>query len=266
MLELVLTKADLSSLTIVDTETVADSGSNPKKAYTLKNTDVLDAPGVCRTLASLKVLDNYDDDVEVSYISYVEDGDLHPIVAAPGDTVKTIKNRLEGIIKETTKPLGVVTIRLTRSDCERVKLHNGKPMWEKSTNVEEVLGFTLTTNAGNKFSVSIPEYLRMPLFQTHLGIIGLAATALTIEALSEIPENVLVDGVNFDLPDTELDKATLLPDWFYIGVYHPVRVSELMVFLDGYLRMFTPHAVSTAEKEQETKIKDALEKLLEDWK
>nr|DAL06612.1 MAG TPA: hypothetical protein [Caudoviricetes sp.] len=120
--------------------------------------------------------------------------------------------------------------------------------------------------AGSKFSASIPEYLRMPLFQTHLGIIGLAATALTIEALSEIPENVLVDGVYFDLPDTELDKVTLLPDWFYIGVYHPVRVSELMVFLEGYLRMFTPHSVSKSERERETKIKETLEKLIEDWK
>lgn len=44
MLELVLTKADLSSLIIVDAETVADSGSNPKKAYTLKNPGLLDAP------------------------------------------------------------------------------------------------------------------------------------------------------------------------------------------------------------------------------
>ena len=75
-----------------------------------------------------------------------------------------------------------------------------------------------------------------------------------------------MDGVYFDLPDTELDRATLLPDWFYIGVYHPVRVEELMVFLGGYLRMFTPHAVSTAEKEQETKIKETIDKLLEDWK
>ena len=266
MIELVLTKADLAGLYVVDDVTVVDNGHSTKRAYTLKNSGVLDVNGVTRTLAAIGVLDNYEDDIEVSYISYVEDGVIHPIVAAPGDTVKTIKARLEGIIKETTEPLDVATIRLTRSDCERVKLHSGKPMWEKSTNAEEVLGFTLTTNAGNKFSVGIPEYLRMPLFQTHLGIIGLAATALTIEALASIPKNVLIDGVHFDLPDTELDKVTLLPDWFYIGVYHPVRVSELMVFLDGYLRMFTPHAVSTAEKEQETKIKDALEKLLEDWK
>ena len=266
MLELVLTKADLAGLYVVDDVTVVDNGHRPKKAYTLKNPDVLDANGVARTLAVLGILDNYEDDVEVSYISYVEDGALYPVVATPGNTVKTIKARLEGIIKETTEPLGVATIRLTRSDCERIKLHNGKPMWEKITNAEEVLGFTLTTLAGSKFSVSIPEYLRMPLFQTHLGITGLAATALTIEALAAIPENVLIDGVHFDLPDTELDKATLLPDWFYIGVYHPVRVSELKVFLDGYLRMFTPGAVSTAEKERETKIKETIDKLLEDWK
>ena len=266
MIELVLTKEDVTHLSIVDDVTVVDNGNNPKKAYTLKNLEVLDAPGVCRILAAIGVLDNYEDDNEVSYISYVEDGVIHPIVASPGDTVKTIKARLHGIIKETTEPLDVATIRLTRSDCERVKLHNGKPMWEKITNAEEVLGFTLNTLAGSKFSASIPEYLRMPLFQTHLGIIGLAATALTIEALSAIPENVLVDGVHFDLPDTELDKVTLLPDWFYIGVYHPVRVSELTVFLDGYLRMFTPHAVSTPEKERETKIKEAIDKLLEDWK
>lgn len=44
MLELVLTKADLSGLTIVDSDTVADSGSNPKKAYTLENSGLLDAP------------------------------------------------------------------------------------------------------------------------------------------------------------------------------------------------------------------------------
>lgn len=266
MIEFVLTKEDVTHLNIVDDVTVVDNGHSPKKAYTLKNPDVLDANGVARTLAVIGVLDNYEDDTEISYISYVEDGVIHPIVATPGDTVKTIKPRLEGIIKETTEPLDVATIRLTRSDCERVKLHNGRPMWEKITNAEEVLGFTLTTLAGSKFSASIPEYLRMPLFQTHLGITGLEATALMIEALAAIPENVLIDGVHFDLPDTELDKVTLLPDWFHIGVYHPVRVSELMVFLDGYLRMFTPHAVSTAEKEQETKIKETIEKLLEDWK
>lgn len=266
MIELVLTKVDVTHLSIVDEVTVVDNGHRTKRAYTLKNPDVLDANGVTRTLAVLGILENYENDTEVSYISYVEDGVLHPIGATPGSTVKTIKARLEGIIKETTEPLDVATIRLTRSDCERVKLHNGKLMWEKITNAEEVLGFTLTTLAGSKFSASIPEYLRMPLFQTHLGIIGLAATALTMEALSAIPGNVLIDGVHFDLPDTELDKATLLPDWFYIGVHHPVRVGELMKFLDSYLRMFTPRAVSTAEKEPETKIKDALEKLLEDWK
>lgn len=72
MLELVLTKVDLSGLTIVDSDTVADSGSNPKKAYTLENPGLLDAPGVCQTLAAVSVLENYEDDTKVSYISYVE--------------------------------------------------------------------------------------------------------------------------------------------------------------------------------------------------
>ena len=63
-----------------------------------------------------------------------------------------------------------------------------------------------------------------------------------------------------------VDDVTLLPDWFYIGVYRPVRVSELKVFLDGYLRMFTPGAVSTAEKEQEKRIEDTIDELLEDWR
>lgn len=97
-----------------------------------------------------------------------------------------------------------------------------------------------------------------------LAAMVLAATALMIEALAAIPENVLVDGVHFDLPDTELDRVTLLPDWFYIGVYHPIRAKELKVFLEGYLRMFTPRAVSTTEKGQETKIKETTDKLLED--
>lgn len=78
MIEFVLTKEDVTHLSIVDEVTIVDNGHNPKKAYTLENPDVLDAPG---------------------------------------DTVKTIKARLEGIIKETTEPLGVATIRLTRSDC-----------------------------------------------------------------------------------------------------------------------------------------------------
>lgn len=266
MIEFVLTKEDVTCLSIADDVTVVDNGHSTKRAYTLKNSDVLDANSVTRILAAIGVLDNYEDGVEVSYISYVEDGVIHPIVATPGDTVKTIKARLEGIIKETTEPLDVATIRLTRSDCERVKLHSGKPMWEKSTNAEEVLGFTLTTNAGNKLSVSIPEYLRMPLFQTHLGITGLAATALTLEELAQYPANAIVDGVYFDLPDTELDRTSLVPDWFYIGVYHPVRVGELMWFLDGYLCMFTPHAVSKDETKQEERIKETTESLLKDWK
>lgn len=228
MLELVLTKADLSSLTIVDTETVVDSGSNPKKAYTLKNPGLLDAPGVCQTLAAISVLENYEDDTKVSYISYVENGTLYPANIITGSTVAKTKRRLERVIQETTKPLDIINIEITRADCERVKLHSGKPMWEKITDAKDVEGFTLTTIAGNKFSASIPEYLRMPLFQTHLGITGLAATALTLEELAQYPANAIVDGVYFDLPDTELDRTSLIPDWFYIGVYHPVRVGELM--------------------------------------
>lgn len=266
MLELVLTKADLSSLIIVDAETVADSGSNPKKAYTLKNPGLLDAPGVCQTLAAISVLENYEDDTKVSYISYVENGTLYPANIITGSTVAETKRRLEMVIKETTKPLDIVNVEITRADCERVKLHNGKSMWEKTGTAKDIQGFTITTKAGAQFTANIPEYLRMPLFQTKLDIIGLAAKALVLEALSAIPENVLVDGVRFDLPDTELDKVTLLPDWFYIGVYHPVRVSELKVFLDGYLRMFTQGAVSTAEKEQEKRIEDTIDKLLEDWR
>lgn len=89
---------------------------------------------------------------------------------------------------------------------------------------------------------------------------------MTLEELSQYPANAIVDGVFFDLPDTELDRTSLVPNWFYIGVYHPVQVSELMVFLDGYLRMFTPHTVSADEIEQEARIKAAAERLLKDWK
>nr|DAN69407.1 MAG TPA: hypothetical protein [Caudoviricetes sp.] len=45
MIEFVLTKEDVTHLNIVDDNTVADAESNPKKAYTLKNQEVLDAPG-----------------------------------------------------------------------------------------------------------------------------------------------------------------------------------------------------------------------------
>lgn len=264
MLELVLTKADLPGLTIVDTETVVDSGSNPKKAYTLKSPDLLDAPGVCRTLAAIGVLENYESDTEVSYISYVEDGRLYPIVSTPTGTVGEVIRDLKNDIRETTKPLDVINVEITRADCERVKLHSDKPMWEKTKNAEDLLGFTLTTKAGAQFTANIPEYLRMPLFQMHLDIVGLAATALTLEELAQYPENAIVDGVCFDLPDTELDKSTLITEWFYIGVYHPVRVSELMVFLDGYLRMFTPHTVSADEIKREEQIKETINNLLKD--
>lgn len=240
MLELVLTNSDLAGLTVVDNETLVDSGSNPKKAYTLKNPDVLDASGARRILAVLGVLDNYDDDTEISYISYVEDGTLYPVVTTPGDTVTVIREHLNGVIRMSTELLNAVDIRITREDCERVKLHSGKPMWEKTGTAKDIQGFTLTTKNGNKFSVSVPEYLRMPLFQTHLDIVGLAATALTLEALAALPANTIIDRVYFDLPDTELNRATPISGWFYIGVYHPVRASELMRFLDMYLQMFIP--------------------------
>ena len=266
MLELALTKADLSGLTIVDSNTVADSGSNPKKAYTLENPGLLDVPGVCQTLAAVRVLENYESDTEVSYISYVEDGRLYPIVSTPAGTVGEVIRDLKNNIRETTKPLDIISVEITRADCERVKLHSGKPMWEKTVTAKDIQGFTLTTKAGTQFTANIPEYLRMPLFQTHLDIVGLAATALTLEELAQYPANAIVDGVYFDLPDTELDRASLVPDWFYVGVYHPVRVSELRWFLDGYLRMFTQNAVSAADKEHEKSVKAAVNNLLKDWK
>ena len=95
MLELVLTKADLSGLTIVDSDTVIDSGSTPAKAYTLENPGLLDAPGVCQTLAAISTLENYEGDSEVSYISYVEDGTLYPANIITGSTVAETKSRLE---------------------------------------------------------------------------------------------------------------------------------------------------------------------------
>lgn len=266
MLELVLTKADLSGLTIVDSDTVVDSGSTPAKAYTLENPGLLDAPGVCQTLAAVSVLENYEYDTKVSYISYVENGTLHPANIITGSTVAETKSRLEMVIRETTKPLDIINVKITRADCERVKLHSGKLMWEKTETADDIQGFTLTTKAGATFTANVPEYLRMPLFRTQLDVVGLAATALTLEELSQYPANAIVDGVCFDLPDTELDRASLVPNWFYIGVYHPVRVSELMVFLDGYLRMFTPHTVSADEIEQEARIKATAERLLKDWK
>lgn len=42
MIEIVLTKVDVTHLSIVDEVTVVDNGNSPKKAYTLKNPDVLD--------------------------------------------------------------------------------------------------------------------------------------------------------------------------------------------------------------------------------
>lgn len=49
MMELVLTKQDVTHLSIVNDATVVDNGHNPKKAYTLTNTEVVDAPGVAES-------------------------------------------------------------------------------------------------------------------------------------------------------------------------------------------------------------------------
>lgn len=203
--------------------------------------------------------------VEVS----VTDEDLERVTydnTKRGITVLELKRTLEGIIEENTKPLDVLSININKEDCEMVKLNNGKPLWERESTLLSKLGFTLTTESGRTYVAEVPEYLRMPLAQTYLGVISLAGAAIAIQKLAKYPENAIVDSVRFDLPGTEMDGVSLLPDWFYIGVHHPVMVRELMWFLDGYLRMFTPNAVSTAELEQETKIKDALDKLLEDWR
>lgn len=266
MMELVLTKQDVTHLSIVDDATVVDNGHNPKKAYTLTNPEVVDALGVCRILAAIGVLDTYDGDDELSFVSYVEGGELYNISNKQGITVLELKRTLEGVIQETTKPLDVLSVNINKEDCEMVKLNNGKPLWERESTLLSKLGFTLTTESGRTYVAEVPEYLRMPLAQTYLGVISLAGAAIAIQKLVKYPENAIVDSVRFDLPDTEMNDVSLLPDWFYIGVHHPVRVRELMWFLDGYLRMFTPHAVSTAELEQETKIEETLHKLLEDWK
>lgn len=44
MIELELTKDDLTQLTVIDGTAVLDNGVDPKKAYTVINPDVLDAP------------------------------------------------------------------------------------------------------------------------------------------------------------------------------------------------------------------------------
>lgn len=265
MMELVLTKQDVMHLSIVDDATVVNNGHNPKKAYTLTNLEELDAPWVCRILATIGVLDNYDGDDEISFVSYVESGALYTISNKQGISVADLKRNLEEIIQENTKPLDVLSVNITKEDCEMVKLHNGNPLWERESTLLSKLGFTLTTESGRTYVAEVPEYLRMPLAQTYLGVISLAGAAIAIQKIAKYPENAIVDSVRFDLPGTEMDDVSLLPDWFYIGVHHPVRVKELMWFLDGYLRMFTPHSVSTAELEQETKIKETLHKLLEDW-
>lgn len=266
MMELVLTKQDVTHLSIVDDATVVDNGHNPKKAYTLTNPEVVDAPSVCRILAAIGVLDTYDGDDELSFVSYVEGGALYKISNKRGITVLELKRTLEGVIQETTKPLDVLSININKEDCEMVKLNNGKPLWERESTLLSKLGFTLTTESGRTYVAEVPEYLRMPLAQTYLGVISLAGAAIAIQNLAKYPENAIVDSVRFDLPGTEMDNVSLLPDWFYIGVYHPVRVSELMWFLDGYLRMFTQNSISAADKEHEKSVKAAVNNLLKDWK
>ena len=251
MLELVLTKQDLIHLSIVDDATVVDNGCNPKKAYALTNLEVLDAPGVCRILAAIGVLDNYDSDYELSFVSYVEGGALYKISNKQGISVAELKRNLEGIIQENTKPLDVLSININKEDCEMVKLHSGNPLWERESALLGKLGFTLTTESGRTYVAEVPEYLRMPLAQTYLGVISLAVAAIAIQKLAKYPENAIVGSVRFDLPGTEMDGVSLLSDWFYIDVYHPVRVEELMVFLDGYIRLFTPTVRSTSDTERE---------------
>lgn len=219
-------------------------------------------PGVCRVLAAIGVLDTYEDDYELSYVSYVEGGALYHISDKQGITVAELKRSLEGIIKETTKPLDVISISLDKGDCERVQLYSGKPMWEKTENVRELSGFSVTLLSGQTHKVEIPEYLRMPMSTSTLGVTGLAAAVLTMEKLAELPKDAVVDSVHFDLPGTERDRLSLLPEWFYIGVYHPVRVSELFRFLDTYVSMFTPKAVSEPYVEHAQRIRKAIGDIL----
>ena len=64
-----------------------------------------------------------------------------------------------------------------------------------------------------------------------------------------------------------VDDATLLPDWFYIGVYRPVRVSEPQGVL-GRVPSYV-HAgrcLNSWRTEQEKRIEDTIDKLLEDWR
>lgn len=97
MLELVLTEADLSGLTIVDSDTVVDSGSTPAKAYTLENPGLLDAPGVCQTLAAVSVLENYEDDTKVSYLRMFTP---HTVSADEIEQEARIKAAAERLLKD----------------------------------------------------------------------------------------------------------------------------------------------------------------------
>lgn len=103
MLELVLTKQDLIHLSIVDDATVVDNDHNPKKVYTLTNLEVLDAPGVCRILAAMGVLDTYDGDDELSFVSYVDGGALYKISNKQGISVAELEQETK--IKETLHKL-----------------------------------------------------------------------------------------------------------------------------------------------------------------
>lgn len=48
MIEFVLTKADVTHLSVVEDTTVVDKGNTPKRAYSITNTNSINAPGVCR--------------------------------------------------------------------------------------------------------------------------------------------------------------------------------------------------------------------------
>lgn len=191
----------------------------------------------------------------------MEGGSLYTISNKQGITVAELKQRLEGIIKETTKLLDVVCIGITKEDCERVKLHNGKPLWERDGSLQAKLGFTITTMEGQKFVANTPEYLRMPLSQTYLGLTSLAGAVIAIQKLLKLPKNAIVDSVRFDLPNTEMNDVSLLPDWYYMRVHHPVRVGGLIAFLDGYIRMFTP-TFSIVDTEREERLRNAAKDLL----
>ena len=52
-------------------------------------------PACAKLLAAVSVLENYEYDTKVSYISYVENGTLYPANIITGSTVAETKSRLE---------------------------------------------------------------------------------------------------------------------------------------------------------------------------